>query len=221
MCFLDITRRRQRQRTFSEITNESVCTTQPLDGTSSSLPEISDDESNSELIKLQDRLENITRELQNAHTEIKSLTLENYKLKSINEELVKKKDLFRQIATSPISKPKSKTKANILAPKIHTTESSTKSSKQTQTEANTKPPHTQCTPSTINTTESSIKSSKETQTDGITQAPPTLVLGVNKQKKIMQPSRLPQPTLKRQKLIILRQHKQDYRNSRINIRLKI
>ncbi|KAH9631112.1 hypothetical protein HF086_013070 [Spodoptera exigua] len=102
MNFLDnITFRRTRTKSDS-ILNESevVAATPTLNETVTSVPEMSDDED--DLVKkLREQITHLTLELQSAHSEIESLSLENSNLKSLNEKLSKNNDLYKKVTLTP------------------------------------------------------------------------------------------------------------------------
>lgn len=131
MNFFDnITRR--RPRTHTENTDEST-DNKILDGTTNSLPEISDDENNDELEKLRNQMDSLALQLNSAHSEIESLTLENNNLRQLNKELIKKNDLYKQVTfNSPIKKNKMKTPTPKKDVKL--SHNNIMESKQTQTE---------------------------------------------------------------------------------------
>lgn len=108
MNFFDnITFRRKRSNSDCNKTNVSEVSSEILDGTTSSLPDISNDET--ELSKqLQERIEMLELELKSAHQEIEILLLENKDLKYSNEELLKKNELYKKVTQSP-SKPRTTT----------------------------------------------------------------------------------------------------------------
>lgn len=99
----NITFRRNRSKsetTTNEADEDILLTNSPIDGTSTSLPDISDDEDD-QSTKLKQQLEQLTLELNSAHNEIESLTLENMKLKHHNQELQKQNALYKKVACSP------------------------------------------------------------------------------------------------------------------------
>lgn len=105
----------RRNRTKSETTTNDtdpdiLLANSPIDGTTTSLPDISDDEDD-QSTKLKRQLEQLTLELNSAHNEIESLTLENTKLKHHNQELQKQNALYKKVACSP-AKLKSQTPKN-------------------------------------------------------------------------------------------------------------
>lgn len=109
--------------------NESDLSIDALDGTTSSLPDISVD--NDQITNLTTKIEDLQIQLNSAHGEIEQLLLENKDLKKQNQELSKKNELYNKIRNSPSkfgsptstvlknTKPQSK-------PKVH---------KQTQTQS--------------------------------------------------------------------------------------
>lgn len=136
MNFLEnITFRRTRTRSEpnnddSDIISQSLnCTT------SNSMPDMSDDEDD-QLSILKNQIGKLTAQLNSAHTEIELLSLENKNLRQVNEDLMKKNDIFKKINYSPAKQKKQ-------TPKKSTNNS--KKTKQTQTIENMR---TNCTPST-------------------------------------------------------------------------
>lgn len=113
MNFLDnITFRRNRTKSDSSTTSianvSKTSTESPIDGTMTSLPDISDDEDN-QTIQLKKQLERLTTELNSAHNKIESLSLENTNLKRINQELLEKNEHYKDMTCSS---PKLKTPVN-------------------------------------------------------------------------------------------------------------
>ncbi|KAJ8719337.1 hypothetical protein PYW08_011512 [Mythimna loreyi] len=98
--FENITLRRNRSRRSESNHDESNNTT--MNCTTNSMPEMSEDEENSQIKKLQDKIDELTSQLNSAHKEIEILSLENSSLKQSNEDLVKKNNLYKQIASSPV-----------------------------------------------------------------------------------------------------------------------
>lgn len=97
----NVTKRRPRTYSESNIHNISAILSQTLDDTYSSLPDLSS--SNIEnFLKLKERIDYLEKELQIANKEIESLCLENQELKRNNEMLSKKNDLLKIIAHTPI-----------------------------------------------------------------------------------------------------------------------
>lgn len=105
MNFLEnITFRRNRAKSESNTNDENeitVLTDSPLDGTATSLPDISQDEDD-HITGLKLQLERLTMELNGAHKEIESLTLENMNLTRLNQELQKQNELYKKVTCSPI-----------------------------------------------------------------------------------------------------------------------
>lgn len=104
MNFLDnITFRRNRTKSDSNTTsieNESLTSTEsPIDGTTTSLPDISDDEDNQNT-QLKKQLERLTTELNSAHNKIESLSLENTNLMRINQELLEQNEHYKNMTCS-------------------------------------------------------------------------------------------------------------------------
>ncbi|KAH9636244.1 hypothetical protein HF086_009440 [Spodoptera exigua] len=129
MNFLDnITFRRTRTKSDS-ILNESevVAATPTLNETVTSVPEMSDDED--DLVKkLREQITHLTLELQSAHSEIESLSLENSNLKSLNEKLSKNNDLYKKVTLTPAKLKSSSSKKN------KSNNNNKTNNKQTQTE---------------------------------------------------------------------------------------
>lgn len=118
----------RRARTHSDTNDQSVNLSETLEGTTSSLPDISDDYIE-EKNKLQEQNEELSLQLKSAHAEIETLLLENKGLKQQLSELTKNNDLLKKITHSPV-KPK------VATPK-HKQNLQTKN-KQTQTFSCTK-----------------------------------------------------------------------------------
>lgn len=133
MNFLDnITFRRTHVRTQSDpvVDDSGDIISQTLECTTNSMPDISDDEDNDEVRRLKDEIKKYEAQLNSAHREIEILTLENNQLKLSNEDLIKKNNLYKQVATnSPIKSkantPKKKSQINCKT-------------KETQTDSNLK-----------------------------------------------------------------------------------
>lgn len=91
MNFLEnITFRRARTQSDSK---DISCTVSTLDDTVSSLPDLSTEDGYDTLLsKYKEQIDALTSRLNSAQTEIESLTLENNKLKELNNELIKKND---------------------------------------------------------------------------------------------------------------------------------
>lgn len=103
MNFLEnITFRRNRSKSETNIDENdiTISTNSPIDGTTTSLPDISDDEED-QITKLKLQVEQLTLDLNAAHGEIESLTLENSNLNRLNQELQKQNSLFKKVACSP------------------------------------------------------------------------------------------------------------------------
>lgn len=116
----------RRTRTQSEPNNDDSddIISQSLEQTTSSLPEVSEDEDNNEIKILKEKIDSLTSQLNSAHKEIESLSLENSNLKKQNEEFTKKNMVYKKIANSPA-------KVKVMTPK-NITKKLTKT-KQTQT----------------------------------------------------------------------------------------
>lgn len=92
-------RKRRRQSDSQQIDEDLDTTTNTLDGSSSSMPAISDDE-DSLTTDLRQQINKLKSELNAAHEEIVNLNLENTNLKSEIEELKKAHDLHKKVADS-------------------------------------------------------------------------------------------------------------------------
>lgn len=101
----------RRRRTYSDSSNvsELTFTENTLDVTTSSLPDVSDQYVNQQIIQLKEEIENLKINLNSAHDEIESLSLENNELKRTNTELMKINELYKRISSSP-AKPNSSIK---------------------------------------------------------------------------------------------------------------
>lgn len=101
MNFLEnITFRRSRRQ--SEPSNDdSDIISQTLNFTSNSMPDISEDDYN-QIKNFKDEIDTLKAQLNSAHHEVESLTLENNNLKLCNEELLKKNNLLQEIVSSPV-----------------------------------------------------------------------------------------------------------------------
>lgn len=120
--FENITFRRARSNSDNNKTNVSGVSSEILDGTTSSLPDISSDEIDITQ-QLQNQIKTLEIDLKSAHTEIETLSLENNNLKRKNDELMKKNELYKKVTQSPIAKQKSPTpkkKPAILTNTQHT-----------------------------------------------------------------------------------------------------
>lgn len=115
----------RRTRTRSEPDDDNGNKSKNLDSTTNSMPELSEDEEDIQLIAYKDEIKKLQSQLQSAHNEIELLSLQNSDLKQINNELMKKNDIFKNIASSPIKK-------KVKTPLKKTINSSMKT-KQTQT----------------------------------------------------------------------------------------
>lgn len=132
MNFLEnITFRRNRTTDRqSQSDDDDIPQTQNID-TESSLPEISDDDSDG-VQKLRERIESLQTELKNAHDEIEALSLQNREYKRCNDDLQKTNELLLTMKV-----PKGPANGNITPKKrrnrnkISNTESSSKSNRMT------------------------------------------------------------------------------------------
>lgn len=103
MNFLEnITFRRKRSSTSNQ--NESESTSQILDATVNSLPDLTDDEETDLVKGLREEIDNLTIQLSSAHLEIETLSLENNDLKNNIKELSKKNEFYKNVAQSPAKK---------------------------------------------------------------------------------------------------------------------
>lgn len=107
--FENITVRRQRSKSTTELTNlsQNSSNNSTLDGTANSLPNITDDESD-EILELKRRIDELESKLLVAHEEINHLSLENTELKTTLHNLDNKHQLFMRATkkiTSEIGTP--------------------------------------------------------------------------------------------------------------------
>ncbi|KAH9639086.1 hypothetical protein HF086_009055 [Spodoptera exigua] len=70
--------------------------------TTTSMPEMSEDEENNQIKILHDKIDELTSQLNNANKEIEILSLENSSLKQRNEDLSKENSLYKQTTSSPV-----------------------------------------------------------------------------------------------------------------------
>ncbi|CAB3238538.1 unnamed protein product [Arctia plantaginis] len=100
MNFLEnITFRRTRTKSDSNDVSIQQSNESRLDGTTNSLPEVSDDED--EVSKLKQQISKLQADLNSAHSEIETLALENNELRQSKEELIKKNELYKKLISSP------------------------------------------------------------------------------------------------------------------------
>lgn len=122
MNFLEnITFRRKRSRgseSNHDDSNSGNNTT--LNCTTNSMPEMSEDDENNQIKILQDKIDDLTSQLNSAHREIEILSLENSSLKQSNEDLSRKNNLYKQIARSPIKQKSTTPKKTQLKQAKHT-----------------------------------------------------------------------------------------------------
>lgn len=98
-------RARAHSLSLSDI-DDSVYHDQSLDGTSHSVPCISDDDTDL-IITLKQQLKSLTMQLQGANDEIDKITLENSTLKKVNDSLMRENQLYKRICNSPVKSTKS------------------------------------------------------------------------------------------------------------------
>lgn len=99
----NITFRRPRNNSESDVNNSHI-RERTLDDTTNSLPNISDDDDASEQLKqMREKIENLTLELQSAHEEIAALNIENTKLQTKNDDLIRQNQLLKTVTSSPKS----------------------------------------------------------------------------------------------------------------------
>ncbi|KAH9632911.1 hypothetical protein HF086_002733 [Spodoptera exigua] len=92
MKFLEnITFRRRRSKGSESNQDDSNNTSQTLNYTTNSMPEMSEDDETHEIKKLQDKIDELTSQLNNANKKVEILCLEISSLKEKNQELSKKK----------------------------------------------------------------------------------------------------------------------------------
>lgn len=109
--FENITLRRTRTKSDSNtVTNETINST--FEDTNTSLPDLSNDDitdvKQQQITKLKDQIDKLVLDLNSAHQEIESLSLENSHLKQVNLDLQRKNDLLTKL-NSPIKKLKKST----------------------------------------------------------------------------------------------------------------
>lgn len=156
MNFLEnITFRRNRNRACSETTlNDSDVIPDTLESTVNSMPELSQDE-NEQLNILKAKLLDLESQLQSAHQEIELLSAENTQLRTTNEDLLKKNEVFRKISNSPakqnLNTPTKKSKKQNL----QTKQTQTEITNTTNTETRSAKPKTKASTSEINKNETS------------------------------------------------------------------
>ncbi|KAG6455136.1 hypothetical protein O3G_MSEX009055 [Manduca sexta] len=116
MSFENITFRHNKNRTRTKSDSQSNVNelnellNQTMNNTGTSLPDVSyDDKCNQEIIsELKNKIEKLTIQLCSAEEEIELLSLENNTLKRSNKELMKKNELYKNIAYTPVKKSNSK-----------------------------------------------------------------------------------------------------------------
>ncbi|CAB3246751.1 unnamed protein product [Arctia plantaginis] len=101
----NVTVRRARAHSNSDLYLDESCINRTLDGTVCSMPDMSEDEDTDLIIKLKKQIDDLTTKLCSANGEVDLLTLENDKLRKENEILTRKNSLYKQIASSPIQSP--------------------------------------------------------------------------------------------------------------------
>lgn len=113
MNFLNYNITLRRPRTYSDPNKNNVSevsTHTVHDESVSSMPDLSNDESQNELIdKLKQQIKKLESELSSAHQEIETLSIENTNLKCANLELLEQNNVYKTITQSPIKKIKTKT----------------------------------------------------------------------------------------------------------------
>uniref|UniRef100_A0A2A4JDI9 Uncharacterized protein n=1 Tax=Heliothis virescens TaxID=7102 RepID=A0A2A4JDI9_HELVI len=108
--FENITFRRPRRSKSESNDSSNIITTQTMDCTSNnSMPELSEDEDESEVCSLKKEIEMLRTKLQSANNEINMLSLENSKLKKSFTELLEKNNNTHQAIASSPAKTKGKT----------------------------------------------------------------------------------------------------------------
>lgn len=100
----NITFRRTRHRTNSDpAPDDNDSTSQIIECTASSMPDISVDEDYDQVRELKEEIQKLVSQLDSAHKEIDILNLEISKLRFTNEDLIKKNQLYKKVTTiSPI-----------------------------------------------------------------------------------------------------------------------
>lgn len=122
----NITFRRTRTQSDSNVDNDDSrnVTSQTLDCTTNSLPDMSENEDVETLNILKNEIERLKSELQSAHKEIDELSLENGNLKQSNAELLEINKKYKVLCSSPVGNkfrtPKKNTLTNRQAKKTPT-----------------------------------------------------------------------------------------------------
>lgn len=104
---LNVTFRRPRPRTQSEssiINGSGNVIPNTLECTTNSMPEMSDDDEGDQVKLLREEIQNLTKQLESAHKEIELLSVENSTLKSDNDKLIRKNNMYKKVATNSPSK---------------------------------------------------------------------------------------------------------------------
>lgn len=98
----NVTLRRKRTKSITETMSEVESINSTLDGTNSSMPNISNDDEETQ--HLRQEIEKLQSELSSAHNEIKNLSLENSDLKKTIQDLMRKNETITKAAKQLSSK---------------------------------------------------------------------------------------------------------------------
>lgn len=171
--------------------NESDMSIDPIDVSTSSLPEIIPDNTQVELVN---KIESLQTQLNSAHQEIEQLLLENKDLRNNNQQLAKKNTLYRKIGFSPSRSATTTStpgKKSHLKTTVHTkTQTVTKEMIHKETQTHSTPPSTKTNPDMnkpdMNT--SSSRPEKENHTQNKTYSIPNLANTIQKPTLTLEPS---------------------------------
>ncbi|XP_063895051.1 uncharacterized protein LOC135118052 [Helicoverpa armigera] len=94
--FENITFRKARTLSLTEISDEHSSNNLEIDGSASSLPNISNNENNEYVQELQNQIEQLTSQLNSAYEEIKNLNIENTELKKSLKVVTNKNDVLKK-----------------------------------------------------------------------------------------------------------------------------
>lgn len=94
--FENITFRKARTLSLTEISDEHSSNNLEIDGSASSLPNISNNENNEYVQELQNQIEQLTSQLNSAHEEIKNLNIENTELKKSLNVITNKNEVLKK-----------------------------------------------------------------------------------------------------------------------------
>lgn len=109
---LNVTFRRPRPRTQSEsptIIDSDNVIPNTLECTTNSMPDMSEDEDEDKVMLLREEIKNLVKQLESAHKEIELLSVENSTLKLENDNLIKKNNVYKKVATNSPNKSRQNT----------------------------------------------------------------------------------------------------------------